>query len=70
MLTWEQKQFVTATKAAAQKMGRGWDKIGPEYRALLIKAEVLSIIAMNADFEDTPQGRLAVLAMQHAEETP
>jgi hypothetical protein len=64
-MTWEQKQYVRACKTAAERMGRGWDKIGPEYRTLLVKAEVLSIIAAGADFADTPQGRLAVLAMRH-----
>ena len=67
-LSWEQAQLVRAAVAARKRMGAGWSMIGSELRAALIKAEVLSIIAAAADFEDTPQGRLATLAMRYDDE--
>ena len=62
-MTWEQKQLEAAISSARKKFGAvGWNMLGEEIRHALIKSEVLSIIAANDSFEDTPQGRLADLA--------
>ena len=67
--TWETQQLRTAVKAAKAKAGAAWSMVlGPELKRALVKAEVLSIVAAGASFEDTPQGRLATLGCQWSDE--
>jgi hypothetical protein len=62
---WEVKQYELAIGRARKQFGPvGWRMLGTDLRTALIKAEVLAVIAAGASFENTPQGRLADLAMR------
>jgi hypothetical protein len=66
--SWEEFQLGEAVKRVKAKFGpTGWNMLGDDLRSALVKAEVLSVIAAGADFETTPQGKLAALACQWGE---
>jgi hypothetical protein len=60
----EEKQLVEAIKGVQKSLGwKAWRLLGKELRQALVREEVLRIIAIGAQFEDSAQGRLATLAM-------
>lgn len=65
--SWEVTQLERAVKAAKARWGNGWRNLGADLREAQVRAEVLAILAQAATVENTPQGRLAELAMRWPE---
>ena len=64
-MTFEQRQFIEASKRVSKRWGRGLCLLAAEVQEALVKAEVLSVIAANDGHGNNPLAKLAAYTCQH-----